>query len=195
MESNIIEYPINTLIQKRKSIRSFTEKPIEDNVILSLFEAARWSFSSGNEQPWNFFYGKNKDDIWQGLYNSLMDGNKSWCIHAPLLILVLAKKQTSKGSNYKHNLHDTGAATMLLALQAADMGLQAHPMGGFMLDKLTQFFNIPEHLEAVTILAVGYPNHDYSSLTEKQIAGETTRGKRHTQQEFVLNNSTPTLLK
>lgn len=193
MENNHIAYPINPLIENRKSIRSFLNKEVSENDLHRMFEAARWSFSSSNEQPWRFIYGKNKDKIWEVIFNSLMDGNKSWCVHAPILVLVLSKKLTSKGLNYKHNLHDTGAATMLLSLQAVDMGLQVHPMGGFMPDKLSIELNIPEQLEMVSILAIGYPNHDYSLLSEKQRLSESARGSRLTQEELILNNNPPLL--
>ncbi len=48
------EHPVHTLIQNRWSPRAFSEKPISDEALRSLFEAARWAPSSSNEQPWAF---------------------------------------------------------------------------------------------------------------------------------------------
>jgi nitroreductase len=195
MENNIIEYPIHPMFEKRKSIRSFSSKPISSQQIKIMFEAARWSFSSSNEQAWRFIYGINNDIVWQKLFDSLMDGNKNWCEDVPMLVLTLAKKVTSRGSIYKHNFYDTGAATMLLTLQAVEMGLQVHPMGGFYIEKIADTFAIPEYLEPVVLLAIGYPDSESKKLSEKQLISENKRGSRLTQDDFVLNNSVTNLIK
>lgn len=55
-------------------------------------------------------------------------------------------------------MHDTGAANTLLAVQASDLGLQAHQMGGFDIDKTLSTFNLsPEDFEPASFIALGYP--------------------------------------
>ncbi|MGI0033161.1 MAG: nitroreductase family protein, partial [Nitrososphaeraceae archaeon] len=51
-------YPINPLILNRWSPRSMTGQELDDENIMSLFEAARWAPSSFNNQPWRFIYAK-----------------------------------------------------------------------------------------------------------------------------------------
>ena len=51
-------YPIAELIAKRWSPRAFLDKPIEEEKIMSLFEAARWAPSAYNEQPWRFLIAR-----------------------------------------------------------------------------------------------------------------------------------------
>ncbi|MGB8766569.1 MAG: nitroreductase family protein, partial [Nitrososphaeraceae archaeon] len=50
------KYPINPLILNRWSPRSMTGETLNDDDIMSLFEAARWAPSSYNNQPWRFIY-------------------------------------------------------------------------------------------------------------------------------------------
>lgn len=185
-QNNTIAHPIHALLSARKSIRAFSVTSVSESDVQRLFEAARWSFSAGNEQGWRFKYGIKGSAEWQAIFDALMDGNKPWAQHAPLLIATFATKQTARGTNYKYGMHDVGAATMLIAIQAVDMGLQIHPMGGFVAEKLQENLTIPETLEPVTVIAAGYPTTDLSALNEKQQLTETTKGLRIPQEEFIL---------
>lgn len=186
-KSNKINHPVLSEIENRKSIRAFTNKPIEQDQVNSLFEAARWSFSSSNEQAWTYIYATKDQPLWNDLYSCLAEANQEWCQYAPMLILTLAKKQTSKDRPYRHNLHDVGASSMLMALQAVSMGFQVHPMAGFDGEKARITFNIPDRFETVTMIAVGYASDDVSHLKDYQQKSEKERGERFVQSEFVLN--------
>jgi len=56
---------LNSIITKRKSIRDFDSSELDEEIITSLFEAARRAPSAFNEQPWRFILAdrKNKDDF------------------------------------------------------------------------------------------------------------------------------------
>lgn len=186
-KSNDIHYPIHPLMQERKSIRAFANTAVEQDKLHSIFEAARWSFSASNQQPWRFVYAHKNQPLWNDLFDALMEGNKPWNANTPVLILALANKYLSNGNAYHYNLHDVGAATMQLNLQAVNLGLQMHPMAGFDKIKAKELLNIPEHLEPVTMIALGYAGEDFTALNEFQQKNETTRGERFLQEEFVLN--------
>ncbi|MBC7384310.1 MAG: nitroreductase family protein [Bacteroidia bacterium] len=187
-QNNTIAHNIDKLITDRKSIRAFIERAIEPALIAELFEAARWSFSSSNEQPWRYVYATAAQVEWyQTLLNCLMDMNKDWVQKAPLLIACIAKKTMAKDGNLNPKaLHDLGAANMLLALQATSLGMQAHPMGGYHNDKAREALQLPEDCEVVAFMAVGYPGND-DHLKDYQKEQEHTRSKRMDQTEFVFN--------
>ena len=187
-KSNQINNPILPLLETRKSIRAFALTPVEQEKLNSIFEAARWSFSTSNQQPWRFIYAHKNQPLWQTIFNTLMDGNKPWNQNTPVLILAMAAKNMSNGNNYHYNLHDLGAATMAMNIQAVSMGLQLHPMAGFYKDKAIELLNIPDSLTPATMLALGYPGQYFSALNEFQQNSETTRGERFLQVEFVFNN-------
>ena len=59
-------YKINPLILNRWSPRSMTGEELDEDTIMSLFEAARWA-PSYNNQPWRFIYAKRKSLHWDKL--------------------------------------------------------------------------------------------------------------------------------
>lgn len=186
-KSNSIAFPVLTEIEQRKSIRAFSGRPVEQAGIRRLFEAARWSFSSSNEQAWTYLYATKDQPLWNELFECLAPSNQEWCRYAPMLVLALARTETSKGKPYRHNLHDVGASTMLMALQAVHMGLQIHPMAGFDGEKAREKFHIPPTFETVTMIAVGYPSDEIGHLKDYQQKSEKERGERFVQEEFVFN--------
>ena len=89
-------YPIHPLLKRRWSPRAFSDTRVELEKLQSLFEAARWSPSAGNEQPWNFIVGIRPDDTWQKIYESLAEGNKIWNKNTPVLVVSIGKKVLSR---------------------------------------------------------------------------------------------------
>ncbi len=163
----ITTYPINHLAQSRWSPRAFLDKPVEHEKLVSLFEAARWSPSGGNEQPWRFIVGLNHDETWQKIFSTLAEGNQEWNAQVPLLILAIGNKISSWDGNISgYFQYDTGQSVAHLTLEAMNQGLYAHQMGGFSVEKAIEFFEIPETFQPLTVIAAGYIG-DPESLPEK----------------------------
>ena len=59
-------------IQKRKSNFTYSEKPVEQEVINELFEAATLAASSMNVQPWRFIYASKNEPEFQLMLNALL---------------------------------------------------------------------------------------------------------------------------
>lgn len=189
-KSNQIEHPISDLIKNRKSIRAFSNQPIEPDRINSLFEATRWAPSSTNEQPWVYIYAtRDQIELWDKLFSCLNDGNKIWAKDAPLLILSLARKNFTKFSGANtYAMYDLGGANSFLSLQAVELGLQVRQMAGFHRDKVIVQLNIPDAFEIGVFIAVGYPG-DPETLPEKLKLREVAPRERFIQQEFVMNRT------
>lgn len=149
------------LILKRYSPLAFSDKEINEQLLLKLFEAARWAPSAFNEQPWRFLYcHKNDHDRYIKLFDCLVDANKEWAKTAPVLILVLAKKNFSHNNqpNYFH-MYDTGMAFENFIISALEEEIFVHQMGGFSAEKARKNFNIPEEYAIISLAAVGYPGN------------------------------------
>lgn len=175
----------------RRSRRAYATTTVEEEKIASLFEAARWAPSSVNEQPWVYVYAdkSTNPDLWNKIFDALMDGNKIWAKHAPLLIASFVRKNFSKNDRPNGAArYDLGAANALLSLQATKLGLNVHQMGGFDQHILVQNLNAPPHLDAVVVMAIGYPG-DAAELPENLRLRENAPRERYTQQEFVLNKA------
>lgn len=186
MSNSNEQFTLNPLIEKRRSTVSFSNKPVEGQKIHLLFEAARWAPSSYNEQPWRFIYGvKDNENSYQKLFDCLMEGNREWVKNAPMIVLSVAKKDfTLNGNPNFYARHDVGMATENLMIQAVQMGLMVHPMGGFDKKKAITDLSIPEGFEPVAMIAVGYPG-EVNDLTEDLRKREQGKRVRKAQDEFV----------
>ena len=114
--------------------------------------------SSNNEQPWHFIVG-TKDDpsAHDRLFQCLKEGNKKWAFRAPVLILSVARLNfEDEATPNRHAWHDTGMAALSLTLQATALGLIAHRMAGFDVDRARVDLAIPPGFEPVAMIAVGY---------------------------------------
>ena len=183
---NIIHHSVHQLIENRKSIRGFQSYQISDAEVNSLFEAARWSFSAINEQPWRYVFATSDQEAqFNSLLGVLNPPNQVWAKKASVLIAVLAKLNYSKNNAPNAiRLHDVGAANMSMALQAVELGLQLHPMGGFDKEKLKSVIEIGEEYEAVLMLAIGKKGEN-PDLAPHQQESENQRGMRFLVEEFA----------
>ena len=162
------QHPIHDLFKRRWSPRAFSDQPVESEKLHMLFEAARWAPSSNNEQPWRFIVAiKDNETGWTRLLACLVEGNRKWAYCAPVLILSVASLNFQDDSTpNRHAFHDTGMAVENLVLQATALGLVAHQMAGFDVEKARADLKIPSDYEPVAIIAVGYPG-DLASLTDR----------------------------
>jgi nitroreductase len=153
-----VQYPIHDLLRRRWSPRAFDERPVEADKLLSLFEAARWAPSSNNAQPWRFILGvKEEPALHQRLFGCLTAGNQKWVQRAPVLILSLARLTFEDGTPNRHAYHDVGLAAGNLVLQATAVGLAAHQMAGYHVEKVRIDCAIPPDYDPVAVIAIGYP--------------------------------------
>jgi len=156
----ITQAPIHDIIANRWSPRAYdANKAVSQKQIISLLEAARWAPSCFGDEPWRFIvWDKNQDAAaWEKAFDCIVPGNQTWAKDAPVLILICA--DTLFSHNQKPNRwanYDTGAAAVSLCLQATSMGLVTHQMGGFDGEKTRAAFGIPEQIEMMSMLAVGY---------------------------------------
>lgn len=178
---------VDEKILRRWSPRAFSSRPVTAEELAKLFEAARWAASSSNEQPWRFIVGRKGDATYSKIFDALAEGNRIWAGNAPVLILSVAKKNFSQSNapNY-HALHDTGAATATLSLQATAMGLHTHPMAGFDHQKIRASLGIPDDYEMGAVTAIGYLG-DAAMLPEKLRERETVPRSRRPLRELVFS--------
>lgn len=170
---------VHDLIRKRWSPRAFSDEPVSTDQLRAVLEAARWAASSSNEQPWRFIVTTKADPAaFQKVLQTLAPGNQVWAEHAPVLIVMAAKRTTSSSGqpNY-YALHDTGQALAHLMLEATALGLHAHAMAGFDQEKAREQLHIPEDFALGAAVALGHLGSP-ENLNEKQRASETSKRQR-----------------
>ena len=86
-----LNHKVNELIKNRWSPRAFDGKPINKDVLKSLFEAARWAPSCNNSQPWRFIIAqKDNEDEYNKALSCFNDRNQRWVKNAPVIGFVCA---------------------------------------------------------------------------------------------------------
>lgn len=154
----LTDYPIHELLAERWSPYAFQDCPVSEADLRSLFEAARWSASSYNEQPWSYLVAtKENPDHFQQLLSCLVEANQIWAQNAPVLALGIASLRfTRNNQENKAAIHDLGLASGNLVVEATARGICVHEMIGILPDKARDLFDIPENFEAWTAMAIGY---------------------------------------
>lgn len=171
------KYPIHDLLVKRWSPRAFENQFIQPDIVRGLFEAARWSPSASNIQPWYFILGLKGDETYASIASTLVEFNLLWATRAPLLFVTVYSEFNAKGDPNPIALYDLGQSVAHLTVQATSQGLHVHQMTGFDAEKAQEIFNIPEGFKAASVIAVGYLGN-YNDLHPNLIAGETSARER-----------------
>lgn len=176
--------PVLEMIQKRWSSLAFEPIPLKEGMIQSLFEAARWAQSSFNEQSWRYVYAAKHEPGRDTLEGLLSEGN-AWAKNAGLLILSFTKKTFARnGKSNRYAMHDLGAASAFLTLQATSMGLNSHQMAGFDVERANEALGVPADFEPGSMIAIGYPA-DPAVLSEALQERERAPRLRQPQSDFA----------
>jgi len=147
-----------SLIRTHLGPQSFSSKKVDIGKLLRLLEAARWTESYRNEQPWGFVVASKDDPLTYGrLLSCLAESNIARAGRAPILILSVVKLNFDDGQRNPYAFHDAGKAVTNLTQRAAAMGLLVHPMGGFDAASARHLLRIPSGYSPVAVIAVGYP--------------------------------------
>jgi len=171
----------------RWSPRSFANREVSPADLKKVFEAARWTASAFNEQPWRFLVGTRNSETYKKIFSTLIGFNQSWAGAAPVLILgVSSTKFAHNGTTNAYALYDLGAAAAALSLQAASLGLKTHSMAGYDQAAARQAFDIPEDYALGAVIALGYQGEPAALGHEQLIALETSPRERKLLSEFVL---------
>jgi len=161
---------LNSLLTRRWSPYAFNpSRRIEPEKLALCFEAARWTPSSYNEQPWHIVYADKFADpsAHARLLSFMVEFNSGWAQHAPVLGLIARRTQSQVfNKSNPHAEYDCGAAMAMLMVQATELGLSVHQMAGFDPAKADTEVKFPEGFASLTIFAMGYVAEDISFLPE-----------------------------
>jgi len=179
------KHPIHDLLRNRWSPRAFSPARIEPGKLSSLFEAARWSPSCANRQPWSFlFVSREEPEPFGRLLATLTEKNQRWAYAVPVLVLTVTRRVLEDGSENPWAQYDLGQSVAHLSVEAEFLGLSVHQMAGFDAEAARREFDIPAEFDPVTVFAVGYPG-DPEELTDDFKQREHDKRTRKEIEEFV----------
>ena len=179
------DYEIFALLKQRYSPRTFRDEKIKKGQLNQLFEAARWSASSNNLQPWRFIYAEKGSEAFDKIVNCLSDFNKKWAPEAPLLMLAIYKEKTDDGKENFHALHDLGLCLGNMSVQAQYLDIALHHMAGVDWKKAQKEFNVPDGYHISSAIAVGYYGGELDKLPKKLQESELADRQRVPQEDFA----------
>ena len=181
------DHEILDVLAERWSPRAFADRPVEPDKVRRLFEAARWSASSYNEQPWRFILADRFEhpELFQRVLSCLVDANASWAKGSPLLALTMTRTTFARnGKPNRVHQHDLGLAMGNLSAQATALGLSLHQMAGVLQSKAAAEFHVPDGFEVQTGFALGYEGSP-EQLPEDLREAERSPRTRMKLDEFV----------
>lgn len=153
------------LAKNRYSCRKYKAAAVEDNKLNYIIEAARVAPSAVNFQPWYLIVvkGENLEKV-RSCYH------REWFRTAPECIVVCADHSRSwkRGDSKDHADIDAAIAADHITLAASSIGLATCWICNFDAQKLSEVLDLPENLEPVVILPLGYPGD--SADTERHSA-------------------------
>ncbi len=180
--------PILDVLKSRFSTRVFDPAAvIDESALASALEAARWSPSANNTQPWRFIVTRRGTDAFAAVYDSLRDFNKAWAGDASVLVVAAATTTGENGSPMHFAQYDTGQAVAHFTVQAGAEGLSTHQMGGFDRAAVKEAFGLDEGITPLTVIAVGSAGSLEDTSDEIRARESAPRTRRATS-EFVLVN-------
>jgi len=136
-------------IKQRRSIRTYQDGEVPDNVIEMILEAGRWAPSASNKQPWHFIVIKNKE-LLEKL--SKLTTYSKFIKRAPVAVAIVGKIE----ENPNWYVQDTSLASMNMQLMAWSLGVGTCWVGSMDREKAKKLLNLGEGDFLLTVLPMGY---------------------------------------
>lgn len=165
-------------IKSRRSVRKLRSDPIGEEVITTILEAGRWAPSWANTQCWEFGVVRDAETK-EKLADTAGPGNPGGeaIRNGPLTIVVCGEKGkagcedgkpiTDKGDWY---MFDTGLAMQNMMLAAHALGLGSVAVGLFDAQKAGEILGVPQNVDVVAMLPVGYPAEEAKAPRRKELS-------------------------
>lgn len=166
-------------IRNRRSIRKYQERPIEEEKLTEILEAARLAPSGNNTQPWHFIV-VNSPEMRQRLADA--SHNQQWMVQAPIHIVCVADIRSRVGADAEINLEDdspmlefkklirdTSIAIEHLVLEAEEQGLGTCWVAWFSPREIGDLLGVPEDKYVQAIITLGYKGEDPQARPRKPL--------------------------
>lgn len=147
---------LHPLLAGRWSARGYDPAAeIAPDQLEAILEAGRWAPTGGGVQPVRYLVGLRGDATFTGIVDGLKRGNQSWTPAAAALVVLCTTDQPDEPKMQDYGAVDVGLAAGQMIIQAQAEGWNAHPIGGFRTELLTERFNIPAGTRPLLTLAIG----------------------------------------
>lgn len=155
-----------TIANTRYSCRSYKSDPVENEKLMKILEAGRVAPSAVNFQPWRFIVIKEDTNL-QKICSTY---KREWLRSAPVIIVVCGdhSKSWKRNDGKDHCDIDIAITVDHMTLQAAELGLGTCWVCNFDATKCSELLELPENLEPIVILPLGYPAENQDTIRHRQ---------------------------
>lgn len=166
-------------ISKRFSPRVFGDEIVQSNHIKSIFEAARWTPSGRNNQPWFFYCVKKNTNSYEEIKQCIPERN-GWAFSAPLIIMACFNPTEPQGTQNIWAQYDLGAAVISLILQAQEFGYYSRQIGSFDTKKAGKLSFVKKPNIPFVLIAMGKMGNEkeYSQTNKSYVDKDLTPSGR-----------------
>jgi nitroreductase len=158
-----------SLVNKRQSVRKYTDKPVEEEKLQRCLEAACLAPSASNSQPWKFVV-VNEPELRQKVAKETigpLSTFNNFVPQAPVIVAIVIEKMktltkiSASIQDREYPLIDIGIAAEHFCLQAAEEGLGTCMLGWFNEKPIKELLNIPKDKRIGLLITLGYAPEDY----------------------------------
>ena len=153
-------------VEKRRSIRKYLTKPVEDEKLKAILEAGRLGPSAANKQPCHIIV-VTKPDARQ----SMKDAYKAdWFTQAPAIILVCAdpKEAWCRKDGEEYWKVDAAICMQNIVLASTELELGTCWIAAFDEKGAKKALNIPEEIRVVGMTPLGYPAEEKGPANDRK---------------------------
>jgi nitroreductase len=162
-----VRMELEDAIRKRESVRDYEDKPVPEEKILKVLEAARLAPSASNRQEWKFIVvreAKKRREL------SRAAAGQPQLAAAPVVIAAVATMPEHVMScGIPAYAVDLAIAVDHMTLAAVDEGLGTCWIGAFSQEKAREILNVPGNFRVVTIMPLGFPKHTGRTKIRKSL--------------------------
>lgn len=168
---------VDSLFIQRWSPRAFQKTTIDEPTMNRIMDAARWSPSCFNAQPWRIY--TSTDNTFDDFLSLLVEANQGWAKDNAVIGFIVAEKHFEhNGKVNDYSAFDSGAAWMSMTLQARMEGLYTHGMGGIKAAQAAEYLGIDTDAADVLMGFTIGQLADLSQLDEEQRENETPNSRK-----------------
>ena len=148
---------LSEALEKRRSIRSFSSRPVSEDQLLALAQAGRLAPSASNLQSWQFFFLTDPELVKKvDLFSPGLSG------HPPVILVICsdmgyAKVHGSPNSERYGCIMDAAMAAENIMLKALDLGLGSCAVKSYNDAAVRKLLKLPEDYRIEILISLGYP--------------------------------------
>lgn len=145
-------------IEKRRSTRTYLDKPVEEEKLLKILEAARLAPSASNRQEWRFVVVKDRKTR---LKLKVAAKGQTFVEEAPIVIVCCAKtdNHVMTCGQLCYPI-DVAIAIDHITLAAQALSLGTCWVGAFYEEEVKKILEIPKDIKVVELLCLGYAGEE-----------------------------------